>query len=170
MPDYCHSWFLVEQPDNSRNISKYLHTSRRIVQSLGRLWWRDTYSIFFSFVTMIFQNCTPTLPSIIQYTACPKKKSCTLIFHWTTFCFDYGVHLLCHCFDNLMQCHIYFHPDFHCIHFWPRFCIDDRRVEPFNGVKSGLCGGQFMCENDSSFSFFGQALYINTINFTFDVM
>ena len=31
-----------------------------------------------------------------MYTACPKKSS------WTPFCFDYGVHLLWHCVDNLM--------------------------------------------------------------------
>ena len=42
--------------------------------------------------------------------------------------------------------------------FWLRFCFDERRVKPFlqsfpahlkdsKGLKSGLCGGQFMCEN-----------------------
>ena len=43
-----------------------------------------------------------------------KKKSCTIIFCWTAFCFDYGAHLLWRCFDNLMQRHnIYFHPELH---------------------------------------------------------
>ena len=62
----------------------------------------------------------------------------------TAFCFDYGAHLLWNCFDNLMQCHNIY--SMSSIHFWPRFCIDDRGVEPFrrslpltpntfNGVK-----------------------------------
>ena len=39
-----------------------------------------------------------------------QKKLCC----WNAFCFDYGAHLLWHCFDNLMQCHnIYFHPELH---------------------------------------------------------
>ena len=47
-----------------------------------------------------------------------------------TFCFDYGVHLLWHCFDNLMQCHNnYFHPQLHL--FGQDVDVDDRRVEPF---------------------------------------
>ncbi len=43
-----------------------------------------------------------------------KKKSCTLIFHWTVFSFDYIVHSLWQCFDNVMQHHnIYFHQELH---------------------------------------------------------
>ena len=76
----------------------------------------------------------------------------------TAFCFDHGAHLLWHCFDNLMQCHnIYFHPDLHT--FLPEdfvlmtgesnhsFSLLQHIPKTFNGVKSGHCGGQFMCEN-----------------------
>ena len=58
-----------------------------------------------------------------------QKKLRTLIFCWTAFCFDYLAHLLWYFSTILIQCHnIYFHPE---INFWLRFCIDDRRVEPF---------------------------------------
>ena len=51
--------------------------------------------------------------SSVSYTACPRKSH-TLIFRWSAFCFDYRAHLLWHCFDNLMQCHnIYFYPELH---------------------------------------------------------
>ena len=81
----------------------------------------------------------------------------------TAFCFDYGAHLLWHCFDNLMQCHnIYFHPELHSflakiLYWWQEsrtipsvFSSTSQRLSM--GLKSGLCGGQFMCENDSSCS------------------
>ena len=45
------------------------------------------------------------------YTARPQKKLQKSLLQKTAFCFDYGVHFLWHCFDNLMQYHnIYFHP------------------------------------------------------------
>ena len=80
------------------------------------------------------------------YTACPKRKWHTVIFCWTTFCFDYEVHLLWHCFDNSVATFISIQS---CIHFWPRFCMDDTRANhsfslfqripnTFNGVKT-LC-------------------------------
>ena len=88
----------------------------------------------------------PLLPHSNNKLPVPPKKLHTRLLHETAFCFDYGAHLLWHCFNK--QCHnIYFHYiNLHCIHFWPRFCIDDIRVKPFlqsflltpnnlNGVK-----------------------------------
>ncbi|MED6277169.1 hypothetical protein CHARACLAT_010606 [Characodon lateralis] len=44
----------------------------------------------------------------------PKKRSHTLIFRWTAFSFDYGMHSLWHCFYKLLQYHkTYFHPVLH---------------------------------------------------------
>ena len=58
--------------------------------------------------------------SIIQ---CPsKKKLRTCLLQKTTFCLDYGVRLLWYCLNNL-------------------------RLKILSiGLKTGLCGGQFMCE------------------------
>ena len=42
----------------------------------------------------------------------PVQKKKSILFCWIAFYFDYGTHLLWHCFDHLMQCHnIYFHPE-----------------------------------------------------------
>ena len=43
----------------------------------------------------------------ILHTDRPKKKTHTLIFIWKAIYFDYVAHLLWHCFDNLMQCHLF---------------------------------------------------------------
>ena len=65
-------------------------------------------SLFGQSITLMkhFKNQQTQQPSkmfnITTYTARPKK-SCTLAF-----CFDYRAHLLCHFFDNLMQCQIIF--------------------------------------------------------------
>ena len=65
------------------------------------------------------------------------KKSCTLAFcKRPPFALITGRHLQWHCFDKLIQHHnIYFHPEVLSM-----------------GLKSGLCGGQFMCANYSSCS------------------
>ena len=91
-----------------------------------------------------------------------KKVSHTLIF-WIAFSFDYSTHSLWHFFDKLLQCHkIYFRPVLQ--YFSPRSCIDNGRVRPLRkafsstsqrfsvGLRSRLCGGQSMCENDLSCS------------------
>ena len=89
------------------------------------------------------------VPLLVQ-----KKKLHTLIFCWTAVCFDNGVHLLWHCFNNLMQ----FISIQSCIHFWPRFCWQESRTIPsvFSSTSQKLLMGQsqdsanLMSENYSS--------------------
>ncbi len=51
---------------------------------------------------------------MVIYTACPKIKWHTLIFHWTNFSFDKGRDSPWQHFDKLLQCHnIYSRPELH---------------------------------------------------------
>ena len=115
-------------------------------------------------------SCVPTPAcNLTTCFACPFLLTFHLVspHHWlhldpfplhnrTAFCFDYGAHLLCHCFDNLMQYHnIYFHPVAFIFGQYfvlmtgqsnHSFTLFQHIPKTFNGVKSGL-GRQFMCEN-----------------------
>ena len=91
-----------------------------------------------------------------------SKKLHTRLLPKTAFCFDY----ICCGIVSTTLCNVTTFISIQSyIHFWLRFCIYGRRVRPFlqtfslspfNGVKPGLCGGQFMCENDSSCSTLSQ--------------
>ena len=69
----------------------------------------------FQFLTLNMTFQRYIFPQLI-YVHCPSKKK--KVAH--AFCFDYGAHLLWHCFDNLMSQHL-----FPCR---VNFCIDDRTV------------------------------------------
>lgn len=82
----------------------------------------------------------------VQYTVRPKKKkSHTLIFPWTTFSFDYGLHLRWHHFDKLMQCFLafsYFRQDLVLIMGELARCVTSSPAHPKDSQWSGHCGGQ----------------------------
>ena len=65
------------------------------------------------------------------YTARPKNRSCTLYFS-KRLPFALITECICCGIVSTTLCNVTtFISIQSCIHFWPRFCIDDRRVKPF---------------------------------------
>lgn len=93
---------------------------------------------------------------MVTYIASPPKGH-TQYFVRLPLGFDYGMHLLWH-FFLLLQCHKIFivsvHSIFTKILYW--WEMDNHAkpspVQPSSGLRSGLCGGQSMCDNDVSCS------------------
>ena len=83
-------------------------------------------------VLTVLYNCGPNgracpYREFNTYTARPQKK----VAH-SPLCFDYGAHLQWCCFGQPYgNAATFISIRCNCIHFWPRFRIDDRRVEPF---------------------------------------
>lgn len=85
-----------------------------------------------------------------------KKQSHTHIFHLSTLSFDHGQHSSRHHFNKLMQCHnTYFHLELcysHALYWrwaWQSAKIFSSKSQRFlEGLKSVLCGGQSLLEND----------------------
>ena len=103
-------------------------------------------------------NQTGCNTNLFKHTLPVQKNSRTLAF-----CFDYGVHLLWHCFDKLIAMSQHLFPSRLAFIFGQDFVLmtgeSNHSFSLFqhipktsNGVKSGLCGGQFMCENDTHVS------------------
>ena len=100
----------------------------------------------------------------LNKTARPQKRLNTLIFCWT---FALIMERICYDIVSITLCNVTL-----CKHLFPSrvafifgrdfvlmtgelnhsFSLFLHTPKTFNGVKSGLCGGQFMSENDSSCS------------------
>ena len=91
------------------------------------------------------------LVSIAPTEGCLISQSCSLIFSWTAFCFDYVEHLGWHCINFPPRVAFIFVPDFVLMTGETNhsFSLFQHIPKTLTGLKSGLCGGHLMCENDS---------------------